>query len=101
MTAWTTCAELTRTPENVPGALTRAEQSLRTFVERNQKLGPANLKRMVLPSDRAVKQTLTALRVMNALPFTDLMLGAVARKLHRASTFELPEPRPVGSGVTR
>lgn len=91
VTAFVTAAQLCATPEDVPLALTRAEESLRRFVETNQALGPANLKRMVLPTQRAVRSTLTMLRVMNALPFTDLLLGAVARRLHRASRFDLPE----------
>lgn len=45
---------------------------------------------MVLPTERAVRSTLFALKVMNALPFTDLVLGAVARKLARASAYDLP-----------
>jgi len=71
-------------------ALTAAEQQLRAFAEGNPALGPANLKRMVLPTERAVRSTLFALKVMNALPFTDLELGAVARKLARASAYDLP-----------
>lgn len=89
--AYVTAAQLCATPGAVPLALTQAEKSLRPFVEKNQALGPANLKRMVLPSERSVRSTLTMLRVMNALPFTDVLLGAVARKLHRASRFALPE----------
>lgn len=91
VTAYVTSAELARTPDDIPGALRRAEASLRPFARANQKLGPANLKRMVLPSERAVRSTLRALRVLTALPLERLVLGAVARKLHRASAFDLPE----------
>lgn len=90
VTAYVTAVELASTPEDVPGALTRAEASLRSFVEANQALGPANLKRMVLPSARAVRSTLTMLRVLNVLPGKEFLLGAVARKLDRASQFTLP-----------
>jgi len=89
VTAYVTAAQLATTAA-VPAALTAAEQQLRAFAESNQALGPANLKRMVLPSERAVRSTLFALKVMNALPFTDLVLGAVARKLARASAYDLP-----------
>lgn len=90
VTAYVTAAEVGATPGDVPGALARAESRLRPFVERNQALGPSNLKRMVLPTERAVRSTLRMLRVMNALPFTDLMLGAVARRLAKASAYDLP-----------
>ncbi|HPF81604.1 FAD-dependent monooxygenase [Nostocoides australiense] len=89
VTAYVTAAQLATTAA-VPAALTAAEQQLRAFAEGNQALGPANLKRMVLPTERAVRSTLFALKVMNALPFTDLELGAVARKLARASAYDLP-----------
>ena len=93
VTAYVTATELAAAPGDVAGALRRAEASLRPFVERNQALGPANLKRMVLPTPRAVRSTMVALRVMNALPFTDLLLGTVARRLARASAYELPTDR--------
>lgn len=89
VTAYVTAAQLATTAA-VPAALTAAEQQLRAFAEGNPALGPANLKRMVLPTERAVRSTLFALKVMNALPFTDLVLGAVARKLARASAYDLP-----------
>lgn len=90
VTAYATVAELCATPQDVPAALRRAESALRAFAEANQALGPANLKRMVLPTQRAVRTTLVMLKVMNALPFTDLMLGAVARKLAKSSAYDLP-----------
>ncbi len=95
VTAYVTVAKLCATPDAVPDALHRAEAALRGFVDGNQKLGPSNLKRMVMGSEKAVTSTLTALRVLNALPFTDLMLGFVARALAKASAYELPEVRHV------
>lgn len=61
------------------------EQALRPFVQANQKLGPANIKRMVLCSDKAVRSTLSMLRVTNRLPFSDALMGLAMRPLHRAA----------------
>lgn len=90
VTGYVTGALLVERGDDVPGALAAAERDLRPFVERNQALGPANLKRMVLPTARKVRSTLIALRIMNALPFTDRLLGVVARKLAASSAHDLP-----------
>lgn len=69
-----------------PGpALADYEATLRRFVERNQALGPANVKRMVLGSDRAVRSTLTGLRLMGRLPFGDWLLAKAMSPLHKAA----------------
>ena len=90
VTAYVTSAELARTPTTSGSAAARRGEPASVRPGQSE-LGPANLKRMVLPSERAVRSALRALRVLTALPLERLVLGAVARKLHRASAFDLPE----------
>ncbi|GAA0221512.1 FAD-dependent monooxygenase [Cryptosporangium japonicum] len=67
------------------------EARMRPFVERNQALGPANIKRMVLHSPAQVRASMRMLAVMDRLPFKEWMLGKVMQPLHRAATaIELP-----------
>lgn len=61
------------------------EAALRPFVERNQALGPANIKRMVLGSPRAVRSTLSALRLIGRLPFGEWLMTKAMRPLHKAA----------------
>lgn len=75
------------------------ERRMRPFVERNQALGPANVKRMVLHSRRQVRASMRMLAVMDRLPFKERVLGAVMKPLHRAATaIDLPAPAdlPIG-----
>ncbi|EXG81927.1 FAD-dependent monooxygenase [Cryptosporangium arvum] len=67
------------------------ERRMRPFVERNQALGPANIKRMVLHSPGQVRTSMRMLAVMDRLPFKEWMLGKVMQPLHRAANaIELP-----------
>ncbi|MFG1926927.1 FAD-dependent monooxygenase [Cryptosporangium sp. NPDC048952] len=62
------------------------ERRMRPFVERNQALGPANIKRMVLHTQGQVRNSMRMLAVMDRMPFKEWMLGKVMQPLHRAAT---------------
>ena len=67
------------------------ERILRPFVARNQKLGPANIKRMVLASEGQVRSSMRMLSVMSRLPGRDRLMGLMMKPLHTAATaIDLP-----------
>jgi 2-polyprenyl-6-methoxyphenol hydroxylase-like FAD-dependent oxidoreductase len=68
------------------------EQKMRDFVKRNQALGPANVKRMVLRTKGQVRMSMAMLSIMGKLPGRDRMLSAVMAPLHRAANaIDLPD----------
>ncbi|MFI5952615.1 FAD-dependent monooxygenase [Cryptosporangium sp. NPDC051539] len=86
------------------GGFEAYERRMRPFVERNQKLGPANVKRMVLKTPRQVRGSMRMLAVIDKLPLKDRLLAAAMAPLHKAAgAIDLPSyaptgrpPRPVG-----
>jgi 2-polyprenyl-6-methoxyphenol hydroxylase-like FAD-dependent oxidoreductase len=67
------------------------EARMRPFAERNQKLGPANVKRMVLGSNGQVRMSMVMLGVMSRLPGRDRMMAAMMAPLHKAANaIEMP-----------
>ncbi|MDR8407318.1 FAD-dependent monooxygenase [Nonomuraea sp. 3-1Str] len=80
--AYVLAGELARGAE---GALDRYEAVLRPFVEANQKLGPANLKGMVIGSRLAIRIQLMMIRLLPHLPGRDRMIERVAGAIHRAA----------------
>ncbi|MBN6057184.1 FAD-dependent monooxygenase, partial [Nonomuraea sp. RK-328] len=66
-------------------ALDRYESVMRPFVEANQKLGPANLKGMVMGSRLAIRFQLFMIRLLPHLPGRDRMIERVAGAIHRAA----------------
>ncbi|GIJ55021.1 FAD-dependent monooxygenase [Virgisporangium aurantiacum] len=67
------------------------EQKMREFVRRNQALGPANVKRMVMRTERQVRMSMRMLSIMGKLPGRDRMLSAVMAPLHKAANaIDLP-----------
>ena len=78
---------------NAP-AFAAYEQKMREFVRRNQALGPANVKRMVMRTDRQVRTSMRMLSIMGKLPGRDRMLSAVMAPLHKAANaIDLPDYR--------
>ncbi|TQS41964.1 FAD-dependent monooxygenase [Cryptosporangium phraense] len=74
------------------GGFAGYERRMRPFAERNQKLGPANVKRMVLSTERQVRASMRMLAVMDHLPFKDRLLAAAMAPLHKAANaIDLPE----------
>ncbi|GAA4590462.1 2-polyprenyl-6-methoxyphenol hydroxylase-like FAD-dependent oxidoreductase [Actinoplanes octamycinicus] len=68
------------------------EARMRPFAERNQKLGPANVKRMVLSSSGQVRMSMVMLGVMSRLPGRDRMMAAMMAPLHKAANaIEIPD----------
>ncbi len=64
----------------------RYEELMRPYVDRNQQLGPANIKRMVLRSRGQVRMSMRMLAVLNRLPGKERMLAQVVAPIHRAAT---------------
>lgn len=61
------------------------ETALREFVEINQKLGPANIKRMVLASRTQVWLSMKFLALLSKLPTKDKMIAKVIEPINRAA----------------
>jgi hypothetical protein len=59
--------------------------ALRDFVAANQKLGPANIKRMVLASKAQVWLSMTFLSLLSKLPGKDKPLAKAMEPIHRAA----------------
>ncbi|WIM94978.1 FAD-dependent monooxygenase [Actinoplanes oblitus] len=68
------------------------ESRMRQFAERNQRLGPANIKRMVLRSAGQVRMSMVMLAVLSRLPGRDRMMAAMMAPLHQAANaIDLPD----------
>ena len=61
------------------------EAALRDFVAANQKLGPANIKRMVLSSRAGVWLSMTFLALLSKLPGRDRLMAKAIEPIHRAA----------------
>ena len=62
------------------------ERLMRPFVERNQQLGPANVKRMVLRGKTQVRVSMAMLSLLGRLPGRDRLMAKVIEPIHRAAT---------------
>ena len=60
------------------------ENALREFVTVNQKLGPANIKHMVLTSKAQVRLSMIVLSLLSKLPGKDRMIAKATAPIHRA-----------------
>ncbi|GAA1582007.1 FAD-dependent monooxygenase [Actinoplanes couchii] len=68
------------------------EERMRPFALRNQELGPANIKRMVMRTRGQVRMSMVMLRLMAHLPGRDRLMAKVIEPIHRAANaIELPE----------
>jgi 2-polyprenyl-6-methoxyphenol hydroxylase-like FAD-dependent oxidoreductase len=68
------------------------ETRMREFVQRNQALGPANIKRMVLRTPGQVRMSMAMLSVMSRLPGRDRLMAAMLAPIHKAATaIDLPD----------
>ncbi|MET7472130.1 FAD-dependent monooxygenase [Micromonospora sp. NPDC005686] len=89
--AYLLAGELAASGADHRAAFAAYESRMRPFAERNQKLGPANVKRMVLSSSNQVKMSMVMLGVMSRLPGRDRMMVAVMAPLRRAANaIEIP-----------
>ncbi|MEU4330367.1 FAD-dependent monooxygenase [Nonomuraea dietziae] len=64
----------------------RYESELRHFAEENQKLGPKNIRQMVVRSRAQVWFAMTMLSLMARLPGKDRLAAKVVEPIHRAAT---------------
>ncbi len=62
------------------------EQQMRGFAEANQKLGPENVRGMVIGKRWQIRAQLAVLRMLPKLPGKEKMAGRIAEKIHRAAT---------------
>ncbi len=68
------------------GGVDGYEREMRAFVDANQKLGPANVKGMVLPSRAVIWFQTRMLRLLPHLPGRDRMIDRVTGPMTRAAT---------------
>jgi 2-polyprenyl-6-methoxyphenol hydroxylase-like FAD-dependent oxidoreductase len=62
------------------------EQQLRPFVAANQKLGPSNIKRMVMRTNNQVRMSMALLALLNRMPGKDRIMAKAVEPIHRAAT---------------
>ncbi|MFG1998222.1 FAD-dependent monooxygenase [Spirillospora sp. NPDC048911] len=61
------------------------ERELRTFVDANQKLGPSNIKRMVMRGKGQVRFSMAMLSLISRMPGKEKMLAKVVAPIHQAA----------------
>ena len=61
------------------------ERRMRPFAEANQKLGPANVKRMVLRSRGQVRASMLMLRLIAKLPGRQRLMAMAVAPIHKAA----------------
>ncbi|GGT44325.1 FAD-dependent oxidoreductase [Nonomuraea spiralis] len=89
--AYVLAAELKRAGGDHTVAFPAYEARMRSFVEANQALGTANIKRMVLSSRSQVRLSMLMLRLVGLLPGKDRIMAKVVAPIHRAATaIDLP-----------
>ncbi|MFF4421389.1 FAD-dependent monooxygenase [Streptomyces sp. NPDC001549] len=83
--AYVLAGELAAAGGGQAAALAAYEREMRPFVERNQKLGPANIKRMVLRSAGQVRVSMAVLSLLGRLPGRDRLMAKAVEPIHRAA----------------
>ncbi|GAA2145479.1 FAD-dependent monooxygenase [Actinomadura napierensis] len=84
--AYVLAGELAAAQGDHEAAFAAYEREMRPFVARNQKLGPANLKRMVMRTARGVRISMAMLGVMGRMPGRERMMAKVIAPIHAAAT---------------
>lgn len=82
--AYVLAGELAAASDHVEG-FANYEVALRGFVDANQKLGPANIKRMVLASKAQVRLSMLFLSLLSRLPGKDRLIAKAVEPIHRAA----------------
>jgi 2-polyprenyl-6-methoxyphenol hydroxylase-like FAD-dependent oxidoreductase len=82
--AYVLAGELAAARDHVQG-FANYEAALRDFVDANQKLGPANIKRMVLASKAQVRLSMIFLSLLSKLPGKDKLIAKAVEPIHRAA----------------
>jgi 2-polyprenyl-6-methoxyphenol hydroxylase-like FAD-dependent oxidoreductase len=83
--AYVLAGELAAADSDHVAGFANYEAVLRDFVAVNQKLGPANVKRMVLSSRAGVWFAMTFLALLSKLPGKDRMIAKTVEPIHRAA----------------
>ncbi|HEY3505049.1 MAG TPA: FAD-dependent monooxygenase [Actinocatenispora sp.] len=83
--AYVLAGELAATDDH-RAAFAAYERRMRPYVEANQKLGPANVRRMVLRTNAQVRMSMLMLGIVGRLPGRDRMMARVIEPIHRAAT---------------
>uniref|UniRef100_A0AAU2JVK8 FAD-dependent monooxygenase n=1 Tax=Streptomyces sp. NBC_00049 TaxID=2903617 RepID=A0AAU2JVK8_9ACTN len=83
--AYVLAGELAAAGGDHAAGLAAYEAAMRPFVERNQKLGPANIKRMVLRSAGQVRMSMAALSLMGRLPGKERIMAKAIEPIHKAA----------------
>jgi 2-polyprenyl-6-methoxyphenol hydroxylase-like FAD-dependent oxidoreductase len=83
--AYVLAGELARA-STVDDAFAAYETLMRPYVERNQALGPANIKRMVLAGKGQVRMSMVMAQVLDKLPGKDRLLAKIMEPIHKAAT---------------
>ncbi|MER7334770.1 MULTISPECIES: FAD-dependent monooxygenase [unclassified Micromonospora] len=84
--AYVLAGELAAADGDHRAAFGRYEERMRGFVEQNQRLGPSNLKGMVMRSQGLIRFQLLMLRLLPHLPGRDRIAGRITENIHRAAT---------------
>ncbi|MFJ8016478.1 FAD-dependent monooxygenase [Streptomyces sp. NPDC096339] len=83
--AYVLAGELAAAQDHAAG-LASYEREMRPFVEQNQKLGPANIKRMVLRSAGQVRISMAMLSLLGRLPGKEKLMAKAIEPIHKAAT---------------
>jgi 2-polyprenyl-6-methoxyphenol hydroxylase-like FAD-dependent oxidoreductase len=92
--AYVLAGELAAAADHVEG-FANYEDALRDFVDANQKLGPANIKRMVLASKTQVRMSMIFLALLSKLPGKDKLIAKALEPIHRAANVITLKDYPV------
>lgn len=98
--AYVLAAELVAAGGDHTAAFDAYERRMRPFVEVNQKLGPANIKRMVMRTETQVRLSMMMLGLMARLPGKDRMLAKLVAPINKAAN-AITLPHPVDPSATR
>lgn len=84
--AYVLAGELAAAAGDHDTAFHRYEEQTRGFVDQNHKLGPSNLKGMVMRSRGLIRLQLLMLRMLPYLPGKERIIGRIADAIHKAAT---------------
>ena len=84
--AYVLAGEMAAAAGDHQAAFDRYQATMREFVEENQKLGPSNIKGIVLRSRFQIWSQLQVLRALPRIPGGQRIIGRVTRAIHDAAT---------------
>ncbi|MFD7630081.1 hypothetical protein ACFV7Q_29350 [Streptomyces sp. NPDC059851] len=84
--AYVLAGELAAARGDLAAGLAAYEREMRPYVERNQELGPSNIKRMVLRTAGQVRVSMAVLSLLDRLPGKERLLARAVEPVHRAAT---------------